>query len=116
MNGNNYVLTEIWKARESWIALSKAERETFLNEKINPFLGQMVGEGAEILGCALNDNSGDERIAYDYMAIWRVPSKEFSEKIEKGAKELGFLDYFEQVNFSGTLISPPELNNSMLNQ
>ena len=76
----------------------------------------MVAEGAEILGCALNDNTGSERIDYEYMAIWRVPSKEFAEKIEAGAKKLGFLDYFEQVNFSGTFISPPELNGSMLNR
>lgn len=111
---NNYILTEIWKVRPAWLALTTVEREDFFNNKIGPFLGQMTEEGAEILACALNDNDSAERINYDYMAVWKLPNRAFSERVEKGAAALGFLDYFEQVNFSGTIISPPELNGHML--
>lgn len=114
-NGENkYILTEIWKARPAWVALNATERESFFNDKIGPFLGQMINEGAEILACALNDNDSAERMNYDYMAVWRLPNKAFSERVEQGAAALGFLDYFEQANFSGAIISPPELNGHML--
>lgn len=49
------------------------------------------------------------------MAVWKFPNKELSNQLERAAKEAGFLDYFEQVNFSGDLIPPPILNDSMIN-
>lgn len=51
---------------------------------------------------------------YQFMAVWKLPNKEFSDELEKAAKEAGFLDYFDQVNFSGNLIPPPILNENMI--
>ncbi len=111
-----YILTEIWKARPSWLAISMDERRVFFDEKVHPFLGAMIEDGAEILGCAINDNAGSERIDYSYMAVWKLPDKAFSERLEAGARDLGFLHYFDQVNFSGRMIPPPSLNNHMISQ
>jgi hypothetical protein len=96
------------------LALSSDERQRFFDEKIGPFIGSMVESGAEFLGCAINDNDGAERIDYQYMAIWRLPDKAFSDRLEAGAKERGFLDYFEQANISGVSISPAEMNADMI--
>ncbi|MHC5063677.1 MAG: DUF6616 family protein [Planctomycetota bacterium] len=109
-----YILTEIWKPRDSWLALSSGERERFFDERIGPLLGHLIEKGAEILGCAINDNTGSERLDYRYMAIWKLPSKSFSEEIEAAAKQAGFLEYFEQVNFSGSMIAPEQLNGDMI--
>lgn len=109
-----YILTEIWNAKPTWFALSPEERNTFFNEKINPLLMGEIENGAEILGCAVNDNTGSERMDYQFMAIWKFPDKESSDKLEKAAKDAGFLKYFDQVNFSGNLIPPPVLNEKML--
>ena len=49
-----------------------------------------------------------------YMAVWKLPDKEFCEKIEAGATEIGFLDYFDQRNFSGVMIPPPVMNEDMI--
>ena len=116
MNDNNpgYILTEIWNARDSWIALSSDERQRFFDEKIGPFIGSMLENGAEFLGCAINDNDGAERIDYQYMAVWRLPNKAFSDRLEAGAKERGFLDYFDQANISGVSISAPVMNADMI--
>jgi len=111
---SGYILTEIWKARPSWIALSLEERQQFFHEKIGPFIASQVEQGAEFLGCAINDNTGPERIDYRYMAVWKLPDKDFSERLEAGAKEAGFLDYFEQVNFSGRMIAPDVMNADMI--
>lgn len=109
-----YILTEIWNAKPSWFALSKEERQAFFNEKINPLLMGEIKSGAEILGCAVNNNDGSERMDYQFMAIWKFPNKESSDKLEKAAKDAGFLKYFDQVNFSGNMIPPPVLNEKMV--
>jgi hypothetical protein len=100
-----YILTETWNARPSWLALPLDERQKFFEEKIGPFIGSMVESGAEFLSCVINNNDGPERIGYQYMAIWRTPDKAFSDRLEAGAKERGFLEYFDQANFSGDAIS-----------
>ena len=48
------------------------------------------------------------------MAVWKFPDKAASDRLEAGAKAMGFLDYFEQVNFSGTAIAPDVLNGDMI--
>jgi hypothetical protein len=115
MENAGYVLTEIWKARPSWLEMTEAQRKSYLDEKINPVLMGMFGKGAELLGCAVNDNTGNEKMDYQFMAVWKFPNKELSDHLETIATEAGFLDYFEQVNFSGNLIPPPVLNDSMIN-
>ncbi len=111
---NSYILTEIWNAKPAWLALSQEQRTTFFNEKINPLLMRTLQGGAEIIGCAINDNTGNERMNYQFMAVWKFKDKESSDQLEKRAKEAGFLDYFEQINFSGNLIPPPLLNENMI--
>ena len=109
-----YILTEIWKARPTWLELQIADRQRFFEDKVGPLLMGLIGQGAEILGCAINDNTGAERMDYSYMAIWKLPDKAFSDRLEAAAKEAGFLNYFEQVNFSGSLITPDLLNADMI--
>ena len=113
-NDAGYILTEIWNARPSWHNLSAEERIEFFETKIGPLLGSLVGEGAEIVACAVNDNTGSERMDYQFMAVWRLPNKAFSDRLESAAREAGFLEYFEQVNFSGNSIPPDVLNAHMI--
>lgn len=111
---SDYILTEIWKARPSWVALSLEDRQQFFRDKIGPLIMGLVEQGAEFLGCAINDNTGPERMDYRYMAVWKLPDKVFSDRLEADAKEAGFLDYFEQVNFSGRMITPDVMNADMI--
>jgi hypothetical protein len=109
-----YILTEIWNAKPSWLALPTEVRVEFFETRIGPLLGSLVGEGAEILACAVNDNTGGERMDYRFMAIWKLPNKAFSDRLEAAAEEAGFLEYFDQVNFSGNSIPPDVLNAHMI--
>jgi hypothetical protein len=113
-DGNGYILTEIWRARPRWLALPAEDRQRFFGEKVGPFMMSQLEEGAEILAVAINDNDGDESMDYRYMAVWKFPDKAASDRLEAGAKAMGFLDYFEQVNFSGTAIAPDVLNGDMI--
>ena len=114
MENNKYLLTEIWKPRISWLELSKDERQNYLNKNMGPLLMQMINKGAEIIGAAINENTTAEKIDYTYKAVWKLPSKEISEELERGVKEVGFYKYFEQVNFSGKPIGPEELLEHMI--
>lgn len=109
-----YILTEVWNAKPSWLALPAEARVEFFETKVGPLLSSLVGEGAEILACAINDNTGSERMDYRFMAVWRLPDKAFSDRLEAAAKEAGFLEYFDQVNFSGSPIPPAVLNAHMI--
>ncbi len=85
-----YILTEIWNAKPAWYELSEEERTKFFTEKINPVLMSTLENGAEILGTAVNNNSGPQRMDYQFMAAWKFPDKESSDQLEKAAKEAGF--------------------------
>lgn len=111
---DGYILTEIWNAKPSWMALSQEERKTFFREKMLPVLKGAMQNGAEIIACAVNENTGTERMNYEFMAVWRFPDRKSSENLEQAAKEAGFLDYFDQVNFSGHIIPPPALDQAMV--
>src|SRR5689334_14089766 len=39
---SGYILTEIWKARPTWLALSVEERQQFFQEKIGPLIMGLV--------------------------------------------------------------------------
>lgn len=111
---NNYILTEIWKAKPAWHQLSTQERIEFFQNEIKPVLMNAMANGAEIVGTAVNNNTGNERMPYQFMAVWTFPDKNSSDRLEKAAKEAGFLKYFDQVNFSGNIIPPPALNQQMV--
>ena len=114
-DNSSYILTEIWRARSAWYDLSAEQRVSYFEEKIGPLLMGIMGKGGEVLACAVNDNTGEQRIDYQFMAVWKFPNKEISDQLELGAKDADFLEYFEQVNFSGKSISPPVLNETMIN-
>ncbi|MHC5005600.1 MAG: DUF6616 family protein [Planctomycetota bacterium] len=113
-DADGYILTEIWKPRPAWLSLGADERTRFFDERIGPLITSLIGEGAEILACAINDNTGTERIDFRYMAVWRLPDKAFSDRLESAALDAGFLEYFEQANFSGACITPDVMNADMI--
>ena len=93
---------------------SLKERQQFFHEKIGPFIMSVIEQGAEFLGCAINDNTGPERMDYRNMAVWKLADKDFSDRLQAGAKEAGFLNFFEQVNPSGRIIKPDVMNADMI--
>ncbi len=116
MKNEKYFLTELWKAKASWQALDGPERSDYLNKNMLPLLSQIMGKGAMLIASAINENTTEEKLDYDYMAVWQLPNKALSDELEQGVKKVGFYDYFEQVNFSGSAIGPEELVGHMATQ
>ena len=100
MKNESFFLTEVWKAKASWHALDGSERSDYLNKNMLPLLSQMMEKGATMIASAINENTTEEKLDYDYMAVWQLPNKALSDELEQGVKKVGFYDYFEQVNLA----------------
>ena len=111
---DSYILAEIWKAKPAWHALSQGERVEFMQQKVGPLIGGFVERGAEVLGCVMNDDDVEDRLGYDYMAVWKMPDKALCNQLIVAAREAGFNEYFEQVNYGGSISTPDVMNGHMI--
>ncbi len=98
-----YLYVELWNVTQKWMDLSKDERREFFNS-VGPGIQNLMDEGVELTGWALNDEHTPYRSDYRYMAVWKMPSIELVETLEKAVAEAGWHEYFSQVNARGQII------------
>lgn len=99
-----YLYVELWKARSSWLDLSKEERKSWL-DKLLGALQEQLQSGVEPIGLAINDEDTPLSAGYDFIAVWRMPSKEVAQQFEQFVEDAGWHDYFDQVNARGQFMS-----------
>lgn len=100
-----YLYIELWKAKDTWLALSETERTTFFSQAM-PALGQMLQAGViEPLGIALNDADTPLSSGYTFAAAWKLPNKETAQELENAVEAAGWHNYFEQVNARGEMLT-----------
>lgn len=104
---------ELWKAKQSWIDLSKEERAGYMNA-MAPAIQQLLQNGVEIVSWGTNDEATFSRFDYDYFAVWTFPDKEAAQGFEKMVEGSGWYNYFEQVNVMGTAATPPDVIGNMV--
>ena len=92
--------------KQAWLDLSKEERQAFFN-RVGGEIKKLMSQGVEVLGFAVNDEETPFRSDHQYIAVWKMPSAEQVEMLEKSVSRTGWYDYFDQVNARGQLISPP---------
>lgn len=108
-----YVLVELWNAKESWLALPASERGKFM-DKVNAFLATLEGKGLDLDVCCLNEGSTAPRCNYRYVAIWKAKDKATAKQVIDGTANLGWYEYFDQVNLGGDGVGPDGLIGEML--
>lgn len=109
-----YLYVEQWNVTKAWMDLSKEERRSYL-DKVSSAIGEMSRGGLENLGWAMNDEHTPYRSNYRYMAVWKLPSLEAVESLEKGIDEAGWHDYFSQVNSRGKILPLNEALDFLVN-
>ena|SRR5680860_270051 len=109
-----YLYVEEWNVTQKWMELSKQERADFFN-KIQPGIEEMMKNGVENVGWAMNDEHTPYRGDYRYMAVWKLPSLEAVEQLESGVAEMGWHKYFSQVNSRGKIMPLPEAIDFLVN-
>jgi len=95
-----YGLVEFWRPRPEWYALSREEKERFV-EGIRENVSSLEKRGAKLLGVYLCRGSSD----WDGMAFWECPNIEMAEAVAEGSESHRWYHYFEGSNFVGNVQS-----------
>ncbi len=100
-----HLYVELWKPRETCMALSVQERSNYMNQ-LGSAIGELAKSGVELIGWSFNDSETPFRADYRYVAVWKIPSQAAVKQFEQVVEQSGWHRYFEQVNARGELVSP----------
>ena len=109
-----YLYVELWNVTQKWMDLSIEERRDYMN-KAGGGMKELINEGVENVGWAMNDEHTPYRSDYRYMAVWKMPSLDYVEKLEKAVADAGWHEYFSQVNARGEIIRLPDAMDRLIN-
>lgn len=109
-----YLYIELWKSRPKWSELSQDERKSWMDDLVAGF-PELFESGVEPIGLAFNDADTSHSSGYDYLAVWKMPNKEVALQFENHVENLGFHDFFEQVNTRGKVAEMEEIVAAMAN-
>ena len=107
------VFIELWKAKNAWKTLPVADRQEYVAQ-IGPVMQDLISKGAVIEAWGLNEDKTAYRAAYDFFAVTKFPSEALLKEFQAIVDAAGWYTYFEQVNLSGTLMTPEEVIGKML--
>lgn len=96
---------ELWRANESWLKLSKIDREAYLAQ-IGPHLQALLSKGVEIICWGENNPDTTHRAGYSFFSVWKFPSDEMKKDFESLVEAAGWYNYFFQENVSGYATTP----------
>lgn len=109
-----YLYVELWNVTQRWMDLSIEERTNFF-DKLGPGINDMLNNGIEVTGWALNDEHTPYRSDYRYMAVWKMPTLQDVEQLEKAVADSGWHEYFSQVNARGEIMPLNDVIGKLIN-
>ncbi|HKL15237.1 MAG TPA: DUF6616 family protein [Balneolaceae bacterium] len=107
------VFIELWKAKDAWKNLPLSERQEYVAQ-IGPVMEDIMSRGLEITAWGVNEDETEHKSEYNFFAVSKVPTDELLKEFQSIVEAAGWYDYFEQVNLSGSLMSPEEVIGKML--
>jgi hypothetical protein len=107
------VFIELWKAKDAWKQLPLAVRQEYMAQ-IGPVMEDLMDKGAIIEAWGLNEDKTDYRADYDFFAVTKLPTEALLKDFQDIVEAAGWYTYFDQVNLSGSLMSPEEIIGKML--
>ncbi len=107
------VFIELWKAKDAWKNLPLTERQDYVAQ-IGPVMDDLMNRGLVIDAWGINEDETKYKSEYDFFAVSKLPTEELLKEFEAIIEAAGWYNYFEQVNISGSLISPEEVIGKML--
>ncbi|MFJ4973609.1 DUF6616 family protein [Streptomyces sp. NPDC088755] len=102
-----HTFVELFRAKDEWLDLPVAERETFLSD-VASRMAVLDELGAEVIGWGSSEPI-DRDAGYPFFAVWRMPSTAVAERFAQELEAAGWYAYFQQINTTGELQSPPEV-------
>ena len=107
------VFIELWKPRDAWKKLTLQERQDYVAQ-IGPVMEDLISRGAVIEAWGVNEDETDYKSEYDFFAVTKLPTDDMLKEFQSIVESAGWYNYFEQVNLSGSLMSPDEVIGKML--
>lgn len=107
------VFIELWNAKDAWKNLPIADRQDYMAQ-IGPVMEDLISRGAVIEAWGLNEDETSHKSGYDFFAVTKLPSDELLKEFQTIVEAAGRYNYFEQVNLSGSLMTPEEVIGKML--
>jgi hypothetical protein len=109
-----YLYVELWSAKQAWLDLPKEERVKFV-ELCGGAIQSLLTTGVEIVAWGINDPDTDHKANYDYIGVWKFPSKESCQGFESLVTQAGWHNYFEQISASSPMMAPPDVLGHSIN-
>ena len=109
-----YIYVELWRYRPAWLALSKDDRKSWM-DRLLAGLQQQLDSGVEVVGFVANDADTPHSSGYDFLAVWKMPSKDIAVEFETFVEDVGLHEYYEQVNTRGQVMGMEEVVTALLN-
>lgn len=107
------IFIELWKAKSAWKELSASDRQNYVAQ-IGPVMQDLISRGLVIEAWGLNEDETEYKSEYDFFAVSKLPTLELLKEFEALVEAAGWYNYFEQVNVSGSIMSPDEVIGRML--
>jgi len=102
------VFIELWKTKDAWKNLSQKEQQEYMAQ-IGPVMEDLMSRGLEITAWGMNEDETEHKSEYDFFAVSKLPTDELLKEFQSIVEAAGWYTYFDQVNLSGSLMSPEEV-------
>lgn len=107
------IFIELWKAKKAWKELPVKDRQEYVAQ-IGPVMEDLMSKGLEIVAWGFNEDQTEFKSDFDFYAVSKLPSQELLDAFENAIEAAGWYHYFEQVNVSGSPVTPDEVIGKML--
>ena len=107
------IFIELWKAKDTWKQLSLSERQAYVAQ-IGPVMEDLMKKGVVIEAWGINEDATPFASEYDFFAVTKLPSRELLSEFEAIVEGAGWYNYFDQVNVSGSAMTPEEVIGKMM--
>ncbi len=96
---------EQWKPRPEWLALTPEDRGKVLFD-LSPAIQGLVDAGIELVGYFVNHTNGGSAKDFSFLRVWKMPEKEWVQRIADTLEKTGWHEFFEPVNSQGEILTP----------
>lgn len=99
-----YYYVEEWKPKREWLEMTPEDRGKFLFDH-SPAIQSLIDNGAELVGYCVNHNGHHDRTDC-FLRVWRLPHKDFVQRINEALERAGWHSFFEAGDTRGEVMTP----------
>jgi hypothetical protein len=100
-----YFYIEHWKPRPKWLQLTPEDRGKFLFD-VSPAMQGLADAGAELIGYLINEQDANDWQEGGFLRVWKMPEREFAQRIEDALEKAGWREFFEPGPARGEVLTP----------